>query len=83
VTGSPSASRPLDIASMNDSDEKFDRQRLEKLRASMSVAEIEDLQSRARKGTKSLTLDEVGILFLLTRERIREIEDKARREREP
>ena len=49
----------------------------------MSVAEIEDLQTRAMKGTKSLTLDEVGILFLLTRERIREIEEKARRESEP
>jgi DNA-directed RNA polymerase sigma subunit (sigma70/sigma32) len=68
---------------VNDSHEKFDRQRLEKLRASMSVAEIEDLQTRARKGTKSLTLDEVGILFLLTRARIREIEEKARRESEP
>ena len=49
----------------------------------MSVGEIEDLLARAKKVTKSLSLDEVGILFLLTRERIRDIEEKARRELEP
>jgi hypothetical protein len=68
---------------VNDSDEEFDRPRLEKLRASMSVGEIEDLLARAKKVPKSLSLDEVGILFLLTRERIRDIEEKARRELEP
>jgi DNA-directed RNA polymerase sigma subunit (sigma70/sigma32) len=58
---------------------KWDRARLEALRATMTAAEIDALQARSRTDLDSLTLDEVGVLFLATSDRIRTIEAKARR----
>jgi len=60
------------------SNDKWDLRRSEKLRATMSDAEIAALQARSENDLQSLTLDEVGVLFLITRERIRAIEAKAR-----
>jgi DNA-directed RNA polymerase sigma subunit (sigma70/sigma32) len=57
---------------------KWDRARLEKLRATMTRAEIDALRARSNADLNSLSLDEVGILFLDTRDRIRAIEAKAR-----
>jgi DNA-directed RNA polymerase sigma subunit (sigma70/sigma32) len=57
----------------------WDRQRSEQLRATLSEAEIDALTKRAESNPESLTLDEVGVLFLVTRDRIRAIEEKARR----
>ena len=63
---------------MNDDSRKLDKERLSKLLEEMSPADRERLEARAKAGSKGLTLDEVGILFLITRERIRAIEKKAR-----
>jgi DNA-directed RNA polymerase sigma subunit (sigma70/sigma32) len=63
---------------MNDSGSSWDRQRSEKLRATLSDAEIEALTKRAKSDPKSISLDELGVLFLVTRDRIRAIETKAR-----
>ena len=60
----------------------WDRQRSEELRASLTNAEIEALSRRANSDPQSLTLDEVGALFLITRDRIRELEKIARGEKE-
>jgi DNA-directed RNA polymerase sigma subunit (sigma70/sigma32) len=46
----------------------------------MTDAEIEALRARALIDPQSLTLDESGVLFLVTREQIRAIEAKARGE---
>ena len=63
---------------MNDKGPGWDRQRSEQLRATLSEPEIEALAKRAESDPSSLTLDEVGVLFLVTRDRIREIERRAR-----
>jgi len=47
----------------------------------MSDADIAALSARSETSLNSLTLDEVGVLFLVTRERIRAIEAKARKNR--
>jgi DNA-directed RNA polymerase sigma subunit (sigma70/sigma32) len=60
---------------MNDNRDGWDRQRSEQLRATLSDAEI---QALAKRVPRSLTLDEVGVLFLVTRDRIRAIEERAR-----
>ena len=60
---------------------KWDRVRLEQLRAKMSRAEIDELRARSEADLNSLSLDEVGILFLETRDRIRTIEAKALKKR--
>jgi DNA-directed RNA polymerase sigma subunit (sigma70/sigma32) len=60
---------------------KWDRARLEALRATMTAAEIDALQARSKTDLDSLSLDEVGVLFLDTRDRIRTIEAKARKKR--
>jgi DNA-directed RNA polymerase sigma subunit (sigma70/sigma32) len=60
---------------------KWDRARLEKLRAAMSDPEIDALRARSETALNSLTLGEVGVLFIVTRERIRTIEAKARKKR--
>ena len=60
---------------MNDNRHGWDRQRAEQLRATLSDAEI---QALAKRDPRSLTLDEVGVLFLVTRDRIRAIEGRAR-----
>lgn len=63
---------------MNENGPGWDRQRSEQLRAALSDAEIEALAERAEADPSSLTLDEVGVLFLVTRDRIRAIERRAR-----
>lgn len=63
---------------MSDKEPDWDRQRSEQLRATLSEPEIEALAKRAKSDPSSLTLDEVGVLFLVTRDRIREIERRAR-----
>jgi DNA-directed RNA polymerase sigma subunit (sigma70/sigma32) len=60
---------------------KWDRVRLETLRATMTSAQIDALQARPMTDLDSLTLDEVGVLFLETRDRIRTIEAKAGKRR--
>ena len=40
----------------------------------MSGAEIDALMQRSQNDPRSLSIDEVGVLFLVTRERIRAIE---------
>jgi DNA-directed RNA polymerase sigma subunit (sigma70/sigma32) len=62
---------------MSDNRPRWDRQRSEQLRATLSDAEIQALVRRAESDRTSLTLDEVGVLFLVTRDRIRAIEEKA------
>jgi DNA-directed RNA polymerase sigma subunit (sigma70/sigma32) len=52
----------------------WDLRRIEQLRASLTDAELVALKSKGQSNPASLSLDEVGVLFLVTRERIREIE---------
>lgn len=66
---------------MNDSGFGWDRERSEQLRATLSDAEIEALAKRAKADPKSIGLEELGVLFLVTRDRIRAIEMKARGKR--
>ena len=66
---------------MTGNSHKWDRERLEKLRATMSRSEIDALRARSEADLNSLSLDEVGILFLETRDHIRTIEAKARKKR--
>jgi DNA-directed RNA polymerase sigma subunit (sigma70/sigma32) len=63
---------------MDDNRPGWDRQRSEQLRATLSDTEIQALAKRAESDPTSLTLDEVGVLFLVTRDRIRAIEGRAR-----
>ncbi len=63
---------------MNSKDLGSDRQRWEHLRATLSDAEIEALAEREKSDPHSLTPDEVGVLFLVTRDRLRKFERKAR-----
>jgi DNA-directed RNA polymerase sigma subunit (sigma70/sigma32) len=65
---------------MTENDQGWDRQRSEKLRAALNNDELEALAKRAESDPGSLTLDEVGVLFLVTRDRIKAIEAKARNE---
>jgi DNA-directed RNA polymerase sigma subunit (sigma70/sigma32) len=44
----------------------------------MSPADRESLEARTKAGSRDLTLDEVSILFLITREKIRAVEKTAR-----
>ena len=62
---------------MNDDGFNLDKERLAKLLEGMSQADRERLEAQAKAGAKALTMDEVGILFLMTREKIRAIEKKA------
>lgn len=64
---------------MSDNAPGRDRQRSEQLRATLSEADIKALAKRAKSDPRSLTLDELGVLFLVSRDRIRAIEAKARR----
>jgi DNA-directed RNA polymerase sigma subunit (sigma70/sigma32) len=59
----------------------WDRVRIEKLRAKMTDAEIDALRARSATDLNSLTLDEVGVLFLVTRDRLRLIEATAQMRR--
>jgi DNA-directed RNA polymerase sigma subunit (sigma70/sigma32) len=59
---------------MNEGGRAWDMISAERLRASMSADEVTALKSKGQVNPASLTLDEVGVLILVTRERIREIE---------
>lgn len=61
---------------------EWDRARLEKIKETMSDAELAALKSRSETDPNSLTLDEVGLVFLITRDRIRTIEAEARKNRD-
>jgi DNA-directed RNA polymerase sigma subunit (sigma70/sigma32) len=63
---------------MSDNRPGWDRQRSEQLRATLIDAEIQALAKRAESDPRSPTLNEVGVLFLVTRDRIRAIEDRVR-----
>jgi DNA-directed RNA polymerase sigma subunit (sigma70/sigma32) len=63
---------------MSEDQESWDMQRAEKLRSSMNEDEIAELKARGQADVASLTVDEAGVLFLITRERIREFERLAR-----
>jgi DNA-directed RNA polymerase sigma subunit (sigma70/sigma32) len=65
---------------MSDNERGWDRQRSEQLRATLSEAEIEALAKRGESDPRTLTLDELGVLFLVTRDRIRAIEKAGRDE---
>ena len=58
--------------------DQWNLERCERLRASMSDTEIEALRARSLVDRASLRLEEVGVLFLVTREQIRAIEAKAK-----
>jgi DNA-directed RNA polymerase sigma subunit (sigma70/sigma32) len=60
---------------------KFDEERLSKLREAMTDAELKSLDARFKADRKSLSEDEVGVLFIWTRERIREFEKWAAQRR--
>jgi DNA-directed RNA polymerase sigma subunit (sigma70/sigma32) len=62
---------------MSEKGKAWDMRRAEQLQSSMTPEEIAALKSKGQADPASLTLDEVGVLFLLTRERIREIERMA------
>jgi DNA-directed RNA polymerase sigma subunit (sigma70/sigma32) len=62
---------------MNEGGRKLDEERLALLLRGMSHSDLQQLEARSKSGPKSLTLDEVGILFLWTREKIRALEKKA------
>jgi DNA-directed RNA polymerase sigma subunit (sigma70/sigma32) len=47
----------------------------------MTDAEIDALRARSETDLNSLSLDEVGVLFLVTRDRIRLMEGTARKKR--
>jgi len=55
----------------------WDMLRVEKLRSAMSANDLSALVVKGKSDPASLSLDEVGILFLVTRERIRELERAA------
>ena len=59
---------------MADDDWKVQAQ---KRRAAMSDAEIKALRQRHENDPSSLSMDEVGVLYIVTRERIRDYERKA------
>lgn len=66
---------------MTDDRSTLDYDRLGKLRDAMSQSEIEALQARFKSDPHSLSLDEAGVLLLITREKIRGFEALARRKR--
>ena len=59
---------------MSADSKPWDMRRVEQLRASMGDAEIAALKANGRSTAASLTIDEVGLLFLIARERIHELE---------
>jgi DNA-directed RNA polymerase sigma subunit (sigma70/sigma32) len=66
---------------MSDRGPEWDRRRSEQLRARLSDTDIEAIAKRAKSDPKSISLDELGVLFLVSRDRIRAIEARARRKR--
>jgi hypothetical protein len=59
---------------MGKDERGWDRERSEKLRATMSEADIDALMRGSQRDPASLSIDEVGVLFLVTRDRILAIE---------
>jgi DNA-directed RNA polymerase sigma subunit (sigma70/sigma32) len=59
---------------MSSDGKYWDMRRAEQLRSAMTVDEIRSLKAKGETNPASLSLDEVGVLFLLARDRIREIE---------
>ena len=59
---------------MSENGKAWEMRRVEQLRSHMTEEAISLLKSKGQSDPASLTLDEVGILFLVTRERIRELE---------
>ena len=59
-------------------DNIWDKKRCEALREQMSAEQIAALLERSRADSSQLTFDEVGVLFIVTRDRIRELEVQAR-----
>ncbi len=55
-------------------DEGWNLERAEELRAAMSDAEIQALRLREQTDPHSLTIDEVGVLYIVSRERIHNLE---------
>jgi hypothetical protein len=60
------AVRRRPIKRMGTNERGWDRKRSENLRASMTDAEIEALFERSRRDLDSLSIDQVGVLFLIT-----------------
>jgi DNA-directed RNA polymerase sigma subunit (sigma70/sigma32) len=67
---------------MTSQNDGLETQRFQKLRDAMSADDIEALQSRFKQDPDSLSADEVGVLYIVTREKIRAFEAKARRKKE-
>ena len=59
---------------MSDDGRAWDMRRVEHMRSSMTTDQIAALKAKGQANPAALTLDEVGVLFLFSRERIREIE---------
>ena len=65
---------------MTQNDEKWDMARVQALREKLSDSEIEALRAKEAAAPGSLTLDEMSVLYLVTRERIKAMEREARGE---
>jgi hypothetical protein len=66
---------------VTDGSRKFDVARLSKLREAMTDAELKSIEVRFKADRKSLSEDEVGILYVWTLEKIREFEEWAAQRR--
>ena len=64
------------LTSQNDD---IETQRFQKLRDAMSADDIEALRARFKQNPNSLSADEVGVLYVVTKEKVRAFEMKARR----
>jgi DNA-directed RNA polymerase sigma subunit (sigma70/sigma32) len=67
---------------MDNSEEPLDSERLRQLRQSMTVEDIAALRRRFDRDPNGLSKDEVAVLYLVTREKIRAFERKAQRKRD-
>ena len=67
---------------MDNSDEPLDSERLKQLRESMTAEEIAALRRRFDRDPNGLSKDEVAVLYLVTKEKIRAFEVKAQRKRD-
>jgi DNA-directed RNA polymerase sigma subunit (sigma70/sigma32) len=67
---------------MTSQNDDFETQRFQKLRDAMSADDIQALRARFKQNPNSLSADEVGVLYVVTRKRIRAFETKARRKKD-
>ena len=67
--------RRRSIQRMGTKERRWNLKHSEDLRASMTKAELASLFRRSKSDPDSLSMDEVGVLFLVTRDRIRVIEE--------